>query len=76
MFVNDLAGWLGSIASVDARLRAPGARVADLGCGEGWSTIAIARPTHPRRSTGIDLDPASIAHRPAERDRGWTWPTV
>ena len=65
MFVNDLAGWLGSIASVDVRLRAPGARVADLGCGEGWSTIAIANAYPTAHVDGYDLDPASI--RAAER---------
>ena len=45
-----------------ARLRRsdPPARVADLGCGSGWSTIALARGYPAARVDGIDLDRASI----------------
>jgi 2-polyprenyl-3-methyl-5-hydroxy-6-metoxy-1,4-benzoquinol methylase len=61
MFVNQLAGWLAAIPEVDARLRAePPARVADLACGAGWSSIAIAR-AYPRVTVdAIDVDAASI----------------
>ncbi|MGH2994914.1 MAG: class I SAM-dependent methyltransferase [Gaiellaceae bacterium] len=62
LFVNLLGSeWLPSIADVDARLEAdPPARVADVGCGVGWSSIAIAR-AYPKVSVdGIDLDEASI----------------
>ena len=54
--------WLPSVADVDARLlAAPGARVADLACGAGHSSIAIAR-AYPRvRVDGVDLDEASVA---------------
>jgi SAM-dependent methyltransferase len=53
--------WLPSIADVDERLLAsPAARVADLACGAGVSSIAIAR-AYPRvRVDGVDADPASI----------------
>ena len=54
--------WLPSIPDVDARLRSdPPARVADLACGEGWSTIAIARAYRGVRVDGIDLDDPAIA---------------
>ena len=44
-----------------ARLRAdPPARVADVGCGEGWSTIAIARAYPKAQVVGVDLDGPSI----------------
>lgn len=61
MFVNQLADWLASIPEVDARLRAePPARVADLACGSGWSSVAIAR-AYPNVSVdAIDVDAASI----------------
>ncbi|MDP9070212.1 MAG: class I SAM-dependent methyltransferase [Actinomycetota bacterium] len=61
MFVNQLADWLASIPEVDARLRAePPARVADLACGSGWSSVAIAR-AYPKASVdAIDVDAASI----------------
>lgn len=63
MFVNELGSvWLPSVADVHTRLRAePPARVLDLGCGTGSSSVAIAT-AYPRvRVHGIDLDPASVA---------------
>jgi len=50
------------IADIDERLRAdPPARVADIGCGSGWSAIAIAKAYPKIRVDGFDLDPAAIA---------------
>lgn len=55
--------WLPAIPDVHARLSSdPPARVADLGCGEGWSTIAIARAYPKVQVDGIDLDDPAIAH--------------
>ena len=53
--------WLPAIREVHERLQSdPPARVADVACGEGRSTIAIAR-AYPKASVdGIDLDEASI----------------
>jgi 2-polyprenyl-3-methyl-5-hydroxy-6-metoxy-1,4-benzoquinol methylase len=60
-FSTDLtASWLPAIADVHAALSAPGAAVADLGCGVGWSTIALRR-AYPRADVvGVDSDAASI----------------
>ena len=52
--------WLPAMPDVDARLRRPGARVADLACGAGWSSIAIARAYPEVRVDGYDVDEASI----------------
>lgn len=53
--------WLPAIGDLHARLLAdPPARIADVGCGEGWSSIAIARAYPKARVVGIDLDTASI----------------
>jgi 2-polyprenyl-3-methyl-5-hydroxy-6-metoxy-1,4-benzoquinol methylase len=53
--------WLPSVPEIHARLQAdPPARVADLACGGGISSIAIARGYPKVRVDGIDLDPASI----------------
>ncbi len=53
--------WLPQVPDVDARLRAtPPARVADIGCGVGWSSIAIARAYPEARVDGFDLDQPSI----------------
>ncbi len=64
--------WLPGIPDVDARLRSdPPARIADIGCGEGWSTIAIARAYPQARVVGVDLDAASIdAARRNAREAG------
>lgn len=60
-FVNLLAEWLGAIPEVDARLRAqPPARVADVACGAGWSSIAIARAYPGVSVDAIDVDERSI----------------
>jgi 2-polyprenyl-3-methyl-5-hydroxy-6-metoxy-1,4-benzoquinol methylase len=54
--------WFPAVPEIDARLRAdPPARVADLACGEGRSSIAIARAYPKVHVDGIDSDEASIA---------------
>jgi len=53
--------WLPSVPDIHERLRAePPARVADVACGEGWSTIALARAYPGAEIVGIDLDGPSI----------------
>jgi SAM-dependent methyltransferase len=60
-FVNRLASeWLPAMPDVDARLRSGSARVADVACGTGWSSIAIAKAYPDVQVDGIDLDPGSI----------------
>ena len=54
--------WLPAIPDIDRRLRAdPPARVADLACGLGWSSIAIAKAYPLVTVEGFDLDAAAIA---------------
>ena len=62
-FVNLLGSdWLPAVPDVHARLLAdPPARVADVGCGTGWSSIAIARAYPSVIVEGFDSDDASIA---------------
>jgi SAM-dependent methyltransferase len=53
--------YLPSIADVHARLTAePPARVADVACGVGWASIAIAHAYPNVRIDGYDPDPSSI----------------
>lgn len=62
-FVNSLvAEWLESVPDVLARLKDAErpARVADLGCGVGWSAIELARHFPDIRVDGIDSDDESI----------------
>jgi len=62
MFENLLGSeWFPAIPEVHERLQAdPPARVADVACGQGYSTMAIARAYPKALVDGIDLDDASI----------------
>lgn len=61
-FVNLLGSeWLPSVPDVHARLQAdPPARVADIACGTGWSSLALAAAYPKVRVDGFDLDEYSI----------------
>jgi 2-polyprenyl-3-methyl-5-hydroxy-6-metoxy-1,4-benzoquinol methylase len=63
VFLNLLGQeWLPAIPDVHARLQAdPPARVADVGCGGGWSSIGIARAYPKVHLDGLDVDEPSIA---------------
>jgi 2-polyprenyl-3-methyl-5-hydroxy-6-metoxy-1,4-benzoquinol methylase len=68
MFLQDLAStWLPAVPDLDRRLRsAPPARVLDLGCGLGASSIALARAYPRARVLGVDLDQASVTEARAQ----------
>ncbi|MEU8233652.1 class I SAM-dependent methyltransferase [Actinoplanes sp. NPDC048967] len=63
MFTHQLTGeWLPAVPEVDRRLRAtPGARVLDLGCGLGHSSVALALAYPAITVRGVDLDENSVA---------------
>lgn len=53
--------WLPAIPGLDARLKAtPSARIADVGCGAGWSSIGMAQAYTNTHIDGFDLDRPSI----------------
>jgi SAM-dependent methyltransferase len=59
-FIQELGSkWLPSVPQIHDRLL-NGARVADVGCGEGWSTIAMAQAYANVSIDGFDIDMASI----------------
>ena len=62
MFENLLGKeWLPSVPELDARLKGdPPARVADVACGQGRSSIELARAYRKVQVDGIDSDRASI----------------
>jgi 2-polyprenyl-3-methyl-5-hydroxy-6-metoxy-1,4-benzoquinol methylase len=62
LFENLLGSeWLGAVPEIRERLEAdPPARVADIACGQGRSSIEIARAFPKVQVDGIDSDTASI----------------
>jgi SAM-dependent methyltransferase len=61
-FASDLVErWIPAAADIHARLMSSPLRVADVGCGAGWSTIAMARAFPRADVIGFDADEASIA---------------
>jgi SAM-dependent methyltransferase len=53
--------WLPAVSDIHERLQVdPPARVVDIACGEGWSTLALARAYPRARVVGLDLDAPSI----------------
>jgi 2-polyprenyl-3-methyl-5-hydroxy-6-metoxy-1,4-benzoquinol methylase len=60
-FTHDLTGsWLPAVPDLHEALARPGVRIADLGCGLGFSSIALARAYPDAEVVGIDADPPSI----------------
>lgn len=62
--------WIPALDGVQAKLKA-GARVADVGCGHGASTLIMARAFPNSRFHGYDIHPASIeAARKLAKEQG------
>ncbi len=54
--------WIAAMPDVVARLQGdPPARIADIGMGQGWSSIALAKAFPKARVDGFDPDEASVA---------------
>jgi SAM-dependent methyltransferase len=52
--------WVPALPGVHELLARPGARALDLGCGVGWSSIALARAYPDLHVLGVDNDDASV----------------
>src|SRR5262249_6318681 len=60
-FLTTLPGdWLPRIPAIHDRLRSGAARVADIGCGTGWSSIAIATAYPDAEVDGFEPDEISV----------------
>jgi 2-polyprenyl-3-methyl-5-hydroxy-6-metoxy-1,4-benzoquinol methylase len=68
-FSGDLVkAWLPAVAGVAEQLAA-GGRVLDIGCGVGWSAVAVQAAWPAATVVGVDLDEASIADARANAAR-------
>lgn len=68
-YLDAVPDWVAALpADLRDRLGTDGARVLDLGCGPGWSSIALGRSLPAARVDGVDLNVESveIARRLAE----------
>ena len=60
-YEQKLAAALSAVPDLHQRLARPGARILDVGCGAGWSTIALARAYPDAVLHGVDIDEPSMA---------------
>ena len=61
VYRSEVASWLAAVPGLPERLASDGARVLDIGCGVGWSSVCMAQ-AHPGLTVdGVDLDPGSIS---------------
>ncbi len=62
LFAHQLAGWIKeSMPDVHETLSQPGRRIADVACGAGWSSVALAHAYPDAHIDGLDFDADAIA---------------
>ena len=59
-YLNNLTGWVAALDGVEEKLKS-GARVADVGCGHGASTVIMAQAFAASAFVGFDAHDGSIA---------------
>ncbi len=59
-FEHQLPGALGSVPHLHAILSTPGARIAEVGFGAGWASVALARAYPEARFDGYEVDRPSV----------------
>jgi 2-polyprenyl-3-methyl-5-hydroxy-6-metoxy-1,4-benzoquinol methylase len=61
IYRSEIQTWFAAVPDLESRLADGGARVLDIGCGVGWSSVSIAQAYPNATVLGVDLDPGSIA---------------
>jgi 2-polyprenyl-3-methyl-5-hydroxy-6-metoxy-1,4-benzoquinol methylase len=56
----EIESWLAAVPDLSERLADGSARVLDIGCGAGWSSVSMAHAFPGVTVDGVDLDPGSI----------------
>ncbi len=70
---NLVSAWLPALEGVVKKLEA-GARVADVGCGHGWSTVLMAKAFPKSQFIGYDFHPELDPRRRRARQESWRHP--
>jgi 2-polyprenyl-3-methyl-5-hydroxy-6-metoxy-1,4-benzoquinol methylase len=69
VFERQLAAWIRSaLPDVHGRLSRPGSVIADVGCGSGWASIAMATAYPAAVVHGFDLDQDTVARARANAE--------
>jgi SAM-dependent methyltransferase len=70
IYRTEIKTWFAAVPDLESRLVDGTARVLDIGCGVGWSSVSIAQAYPHVTVDGVDLDPGSIAaaHQVAEAE--------
>ena len=59
MFINDIARWISSMPDIESKLRSQGGHIIDVGCGDGWASISLAKSFPRVKIDAIDVDLSS-----------------
>jgi 2-polyprenyl-3-methyl-5-hydroxy-6-metoxy-1,4-benzoquinol methylase len=70
VYRSEIETWFEAIPELSARFRDGSARILDIGCGFGWSSVSVAHAYPGVRVDGVDLHAGSIeaAQRLAETE--------
>jgi 16S rRNA G1207 methylase RsmC len=60
MFVNDVSKWIASMPDIENKLKSEGGHILDVGCGDGWASISLAKNFPLTKVDAVDPDITSI----------------